>query len=104
MAAFPFHLSPPSLLVWVVLAYLLKRITFELTTGAKRRQIIRDNGCKAPWAWPRQNFLGLGLMYTIIRDAKEQKFLERSRERFLKSGRNTYFTSILCRPGRTVCD
>ena len=77
---------------YVVVFLALKRIYYELTTGAKRRAIIKEQDCKPVYHWPHRGILGKLLGLDIIRlqlgDFKEGRSFEGVRQRFFMD-RNT---------------
>jgi hypothetical protein len=56
-------LSVIDLLGYLVVFFAVKRLYYELTTGAARRAVIREHGCKPVYHWRHQGILGelLGL-------------------------------------------
>jgi hypothetical protein len=56
-------LSLIDILGYLVVFFAVKRLYYELTTGAARRAAIREHGCKAVYRWRHQGILGelLGL-------------------------------------------
>jgi hypothetical protein len=82
----------------VIAALLLKRIYYELTTGSRRRAMIRENGCK-PVVWFEHqgimgNLFGLDVMKALLGSAKRGSLHQESRLRNF-SGRNTVIFRIL---------
>lgn len=93
MAALPSGLSLPILLVAVVALLLLKRVHYELTTGARRRRMIQEHGCQPVWQYPHQGILGktlgLDLIQSIIQAGKEERPSQATQARFFANGRST---------------
>jgi len=85
-------LSPTLLLVGLIALLALRRIHYELTTGARRRRMIRDNGCEPPVMFEHQGvlgrWLGIDVIKEVMRTAKEGTLHEHSRARNF-TGRNT---------------
>ena len=76
--------------------YLLYYIYWELTVGASRRQMIRNNGCQPPFELPKpwwdRGHLGLQNAYKDSQISKENRLLSFGRSRFLGFGVNTFAT------------
>jgi len=91
----PISAVPLQLIIGSVVVLLIaKRILYELTTGAKRRRMIRDNGCQPPFHYPHKGVLGklLGIdtMREVLRTNKEGTMQSSSRIRnYVNNGVNT---------------
>ncbi|ERF72436.1 hypothetical protein EPUS_06065 [Endocarpon pusillum Z07020] len=95
---------PISALSWInLVGYLvvfvaIKRIYYELTTGAARRAIIKENGCEPVYHWRHQGILGkllgLDLIQQQIKDDKLGRTFEGVRQR-LFAERNTVQTTSM---------
>jgi hypothetical protein len=77
---------------FVVAAFVVKRLHYEVTTGSRRRAMIREHGCK-PVVWYEHSGLlgrlfGLDLILAMLSSAKTGTLHQESRERNFK-GRNT---------------
>jgi cytochrome P450 len=85
-------LSPTLLLVGLIALLALRRIHYELTTGARRRRMIRDNRCEPPVRFEHRGvlgrWLGIDVIKEVMRTAKEGTLHEHSRARNF-TGRNT---------------
>jgi hypothetical protein len=86
-------LSLKGLLVAVIALLVLRRVHYELTTGARRRRMIKEHGCQPAWQYPHKGILGktlgLDLIKEIIKGGKEERPNQATRERFFSNGRNT---------------
>lgn len=59
----------------------------QLTVGASRRRIIRENGCKPPAKYPHVDpIMGVDLFYTNVKALRANNFLALMRERFMTIG------------------
>ncbi len=91
-------LSFIDVIVYVTVLFAIKHIYYELTTGAARRAIIKDNGCKPVYHWRHQGLLGkllgLDIIQQQIKDDKAGRTFEGARQRFFKD-RNTVQTRSL---------
>ncbi|KIV90973.1 hypothetical protein PV10_05571 [Exophiala mesophila] len=83
----------------LVVAFALHRIYWELTTGATRRRMIRENGCKEPYDYPHKGILGkllgLDVINELLKTSKEGRMLEASRERNFGKGHHTLRLRII---------
>jgi hypothetical protein len=92
---------PVALLVGLLLGGLvLKRLYYELTTGSRRRAMIRENGCK-PVVWYEHEgvlgkTLGVDVMKSMLGSSKTGTLHQESRQRNF-TGRNTVMFRILRR-------
>jgi hypothetical protein len=81
------------LFVAVVVLLGLHRVYYELTTGARRRKMIKEHGCQPVWQYPQKGILGktlgLDLIKEIIKAGKEERPNQAAKERFFSNGRNT---------------
>src|SRR5450432_1180057 len=93
MSYLPGGLSFQILLGAVVALLLLKRVHYELTTGARRRRMIEEHGCQPVWQYPHQGILGktlgLDLIKDIMKAGKEERPNQATAKRFYANGRNT---------------
>ena len=91
------------LLIAVVVLLVIKRLYYELTTGASRRRMIKEHGCQPVWQYPHQGVLGKTLGIDLIKDVmkagKAERPNEATRERFFKNGRTTVQFRLL----RSTC-
>jgi hypothetical protein len=93
-----------STLSWIdIIGYLVillaaKRIYYELTTGAARRDIIKKHGCEPVYHWSHQGIfrkvLCLDVIQQQMKDAKMGRGCEASRQMFFKE-RNTIQTTLM---------
>ncbi|OAL26002.1 hypothetical protein AYO20_10271 [Fonsecaea nubica] len=87
------HLPIPVLLIALVAVYALHRIYYELTTGARRRRMIRDNGCEEVVWYPHKGIMGklygVDVIKQMVQSGKEGRMNEATRLRNFSSGRNT---------------
>lgn len=104
----------PFVALCLVVAFALRRIYFELTTGARRRRMISENGCKEPYSYPHKGILGkllgLDVIKELLKTGKEGRMLEASRERNFGKGHHTLRMKIIERhsehfqlPGAVRC-
>jgi hypothetical protein len=95
-------LSLKGLLVAVIALLVLRRVHYELTTGARRRRMIKEHGCQPAWQYPHQGILGktlgLDLIKEIIKGGKEERPNQAARERYFSNGRNTVQFHLLRSP------
>lgn len=81
------------LLVAAIALLVLKRVHYELTTGARRRRMIKEHGCQPAWQYPHKGILGkvlgLDLIKETIKAGKEERPNQAARERFFLNGRTT---------------
>jgi hypothetical protein len=93
MFSLPRVLSFKVLLVAVIALVVLKRVHYELTTGARRRRMIKEHGCQPVWQYPHKGILGrtlgIDLIKDIVKAGKEERPNQATRERFYLNGRNT---------------
>lgn len=86
-------LSPLNLAFLAGVAYLVHRIYFELTIGAKRRRMIAEHGCKEPWKYPHKGFMGklmgMDVLKELVRSGKEGNMHETNRLRNFSNGIKT---------------
>ncbi|OAP56739.1 hypothetical protein AYL99_08851 [Fonsecaea erecta] len=87
------HLSLPVLLVALVVAYSLHRIYYELTTGARRRRMVRDHGCEEVVWYPHEGIMGklfgVDVIKHMVKSGREGRMHEATRLRNFSNGRNT---------------
>jgi hypothetical protein len=85
-------LSLVDIVFYLVVFFALKRIYYELTTGAARRAIIKKHGCKPVYHYRHQGILGkllgLDIIQQQIKDDKDGRTFEGARHMFFKD-RNT---------------
>lgn len=90
--------SPIFALVALLTFLAVKRIYYELTTGAQRRKMIRDNGCEPPFHYQHEGVLGKLFGADVIRklmaSAKQGRMHSQARLRNF-AVRNTIQTRIL---------
>jgi len=96
-ATVPYH--PLAVLVGLLVGgFVLKRLYYELTTGSRRRAMIRENGCK-PVVWYEHQgilgkMLGVDVMKALLGSSKQGTLHQESRKRNF-TGRNTVKFRIL---------
>jgi hypothetical protein len=99
MSSLPGGLSLQILLLAVVAILVLNRVYYELTTGARRRRMIREHGCQPVWQYPHKGILGktlgLDLIKEIIKAGKEERPNQAAKERFFADGHNTVQLRLL---------
>ena len=87
------HVPIPVVLIAVVAIYAIQRLWYELTTGARRRQMIKDNGCEEVVWYQHKGILGklygLDLIQELVKSGKEGRMHEASRLRNFASGQKT---------------
>ncbi|KAI1626903.1 cytochrome P450 [Exophiala viscosa] len=83
----------PLVIVASVAVFALYKIYYELTTGARRRRMIRENGCQEVYAFPHKGIggylLGLDVIKEMIQSGKDGRMHEATRLRNFSNGRNT---------------
>lgn len=93
----------PLVIVAVVALFAIQRIYYELTTGARRRRMIRENGCEEIYTYPHKGIggrlLGLDVIKDMTKAGKEGRFFEAMRFRNFKDGRNTIRIKLLRNKG-----
>ncbi|OCT54822.1 Cytochrome P450 [Cladophialophora carrionii] len=87
------HVPVAVILIAIVAVYAIQRIYYEMTTGARRRQMIKDNGCEEiPW-YPHQGILGKLYGVDRIKDmvaaAKQGRMNEATRIKNFGDGKKT---------------
>jgi len=100
MAVFPVpDVSPPVVIVALVALFALVRIYHEMTTGARRRRMIRENGCEPVYHYPHKGvggkLLGLDVIKEMVNSVKEGRMHETTRLRNFSNGRKTLKVKIL---------
>lgn len=90
---------PVTILACLLIAALaLKRVYYELTTGNRRRAMIRENGCQPPIWLDHQGIwgklLGVDVMKALMSSAKVGRLHQEGRKRNF-TGRNTLMFRIL---------
>lgn len=91
---------PVPLAVGAVVALLvLHRLYYEMTTGARRRRMIRENGCEDVYVYPHRGIggrlFGLDVIKEMVASGKEGRLHEASRLRNFSNGRKTLKFKIL---------
>jgi hypothetical protein len=81
----------------------LKRIYYELTTGAARRAIIKQHGCQPVYRYKHRGFfgklLGVDVILDSMEDDKKGRAFDAARERFFRD-RNTVQVNSLGKQGQ----
>src|SRR5271163_3569307 len=81
----PAMLSTPFLLVALVAVFAMRRIHYELTTGARRRKMIRENGCQPVVHYQHQGILGklfgVDVIHDLVSSARVGQMHQRTRIR-----------------------
>ncbi len=89
----------PVVLIALVALFALHRISYELTTGARRRRMIRENGCEPVSQYPHKGLggklLGLDVIKDMIQSGKEGRMHEATRARNFSNGRKTVKVKVL---------
>lgn len=89
----------PLVITGVVVLFALQRIYYELTTGARRRRMIRENGCEEVYSYPHKGIggklLGLDVIKDMTKAGKEGRFFEAMRFRNFGDGRKTIKIKLL---------
>lgn len=99
--ASPIHsyLTPINLAFLAIVLFLVQRIHFELTTGARRRRIIAENGCEPAYKYPHKGIMGklmgLDVIQDMMKSGKEGRMHESGRLRNFANGRNTILSRRL---------
>jgi hypothetical protein len=95
------HLTVFNFFFIQAVAFLLYKIYFELTTGARRRRLIAEKGCEAPYRYPHKGILGRLMGYDVlkefVRTGREGRMHEALRERNFSNGINTIESRRLMR-------
>jgi len=85
--------SRPLMLLALLIVYFCYWIYFELTTGARRRRIIRENGCQPPYYYPHKGIMGklygLDVIREMVKAGKEGRMMEANRLRNWSKGHKT---------------
>ncbi|KIX10328.1 uncharacterized protein Z518_01410 [Rhinocladiella mackenziei CBS 650.93] len=93
------HFSIPVIILSLVVIFALRRIWYEMTTGARRHRMIRDHGCQPPYAYPHKGIMGklwgLDVIKELVRSAKEGNMHEATRLRNWSGGRKTLTFKML---------
>ncbi len=108
MAILPhFDVSLSLLVTALVALFALHRIYYEMTTGRRRRRMIRDNGCEEVWSYPHKGIggklLGLDVIREMIKSGKEGRLHEANRLRNFSGGRKTLTVKILRNRSKWWC-
>ena len=86
-------LTPVNLIFIAGALFLVQRLYTELTTGARRRRMIAEHGCKPAYRYPHKGIMGkavgLDVMKDMIKSGKEGRMGEASRIRNFSGGRYT---------------
>jgi len=97
------RVSPTYVVVAVLALFIFRRLVFELTTGRRRRKIIREYGCQEPYRYPHQGILGKLFGWDTIKarmkNGKEGRLLESNRIRNFKNGIKTLKVRSISRDG-----
>ena len=87
------HIPFSAILIAIVAFVVFRRVYFELTTGARRRQMIKQNGCEEAKWYPHKgimgNLFGLDLVKDMIESGREGRLNEASRIRSWSDGKFT---------------
>lgn len=87
------HIPIPVVILALVAVYALHRLYYEMTTGARRRRLIRDNGCEDVYLYPHKGIMGklygVDVIREMVRSGKEGRMHEASRIRNWSNGRKT---------------
>ena len=83
-------------LLGVSALYIVYYIHWQLTTGARRRRMIQEHGCKPPNRHPSWDpLLGLDLFLETLGNLKNRRLLDRTRCRFREMGVNTFQLNLM---------
>lgn len=92
-------LSPTALVCACILLLIFKRVYFELTTGARRRRMIREHGCEPCVRYENKGILGklfgLDVIRSMMATAREGRMFEAGRLRNFANGRKTVMNRFL---------
>ena len=78
-------------LLSVCALYVIYYIYWQLTTGARRRRMIKDHGCKPANRLPsRDPFFGLDLFFQTLNSLRNKNLLPTTRSRFREMGVTTF--------------
>lgn len=98
-AALHTYLTPLNLTFLAIVLFLLNRIYFELTTGAARRRMIAEYGCKPAHRYAHKGLLGrwfgLDVLKESIQSGREGRMFEANRLRNFNTGINTLISRRL---------
>ena len=88
-------------LTYMVLQYMY----WQLTVGAARRKIIKENGCKRPRRVPTKDpFFGIDILYESAKQLKKHNFLQWQSDLFSRLGLTTGRIPILLKWHFTTVD
>jgi len=82
------NVSLPGIFAAAAVLLLISRIYWELTTGAQRRRLIKENGCKPVKRYPHKGLSGKLFGY----DTMKQNFQAAKQGRFHEMARNRNFS------------
>jgi len=98
MVPLPRYLSLSVLLAVLAALFLVKKIHFELTTGARRRRMIKEYGCQPVYHWPHKGILGKLFGFDLIQESvkagKEKRLVRATRQRFFLERKTVAFHLI----------
>lgn len=93
------HLTPLNITFVLFATFLLHRIYFELTTGARRRRLVAERGCKPTYQYPHKGilgrWLGLDVLKEFVQSGREGRMQEATRLRNFSNGIKTLQTRRL---------
>ena len=110
------QLPPASILaIYALVFFVLKRVYFELTTGASRRALIKKNGCQPVVRYPHKGLLGklfgLDTLLEGMHDAKEGHLFRNARPKLFKNQHTVEIIDVsrksellVAKCGRSICD
>ena len=83
---------------YLIVVLAIRRVYYELTTGAARRAIIKEHGCEPVYHWPHRGILGKLLGLDVIReqikDDKVGRTFEGNRQRLFMKRHTLKVTSM----------
>lgn len=101
-------LTPFNLAVLALATYGLHTLYFQLTTGARRRRMIAERGCKPPYHYPHKGilgrWLGLDVLKEMMRTGREGRMQEGTRLRNFANGTYTVQSRRLLQEGYITCE
>lgn len=101
-------LTPFNLAVLGLAIYALHTLFFQLTTGARRRRMIAERGCKPAYYYPHKGilgrWLGLDVVKELLRTGREGRMQEGTRLRNFANGTYTVQTRRLLSDNFITCE
>ena len=98
------YMTLPTAVAVLLVLLVVRRLMWELTTGARRRRMIREHGCQPAYWYPHKGIqgklLGLDVLNEALSQHKEGRFAEGARLRnFVNTGVRTLWQRMLRNEG-----